>query len=389
MLLGTCAARVGRSYGFGNTQFKVDQSLFLRNWRGRLGTTASVLCESALRSVTESRPSVVSLFSGAGGLDKGLELAGFKTLFASDLHEENCETLKKNFPAAAVLARSITELSGREILRKLNRKTGDIDLVAGGPPCQAFSILGNRKSLEDPRGALVFEFARIIKELKPRAFVFENVKGLTSVNGGRDWKELIRYFQEQTRYELHSAILNAADFGVPQFRERVFIVGLREPNRNFEFPSATHAPVDRAILLGLERHKTVRDAFRDMHGQPNHDKRIHGERVASRYARISPGGRDRTDHTDRLEWDKPSGTVLVGSSAGGGRPHIHPKEHRHITVREGARLQSFPDDFVFMSTNTWQYRQVGNAVPPLLAKAIGEKIRDHLESVPPQTRPRN
>lgn len=354
-----------------------------------MASSASVVCESALRSSAEVRPSVVSFFSGAGGLDKGLGLAGFRTLFATDLHEEHCETLKKNFPDAEVLARSIIGLSGREILQKINRKTGEIDLVAGGPPCQAFSILGKRKSLEDPRGALVFEFARIIKELKPRAFVFENVKGLTSVNGGRDWKELIRYFQEQTKYDLHTAVLNAADFGVPQFRERVFIVGLREPNRNFEFPSATHAPVDRAVLLGLECHRTVRDAFRDLHDQPNHDKRIHGERVASRYAKISPGGRDRTDHTDRLEWEKPSGTVLVGSSAGGGRPHIHPKEHRHITVREAARLQSFPDDFVFMSTNTWQYRQVGNAVPPLLAKAIGEKIRDHLESVPPQTRLRN
>jgi len=340
-------------YGYGNTQFKGVQSLFLRNWRAQLATTSSAVCESPLGSSTETLPSVVSLFSGAGGLDKGLELAGFKTLFATDLHPENCETLKKNFPDAEVVARSITDLSGREILKKLNRTVGEIDLVAGGPPCQAFSILGKRRSLEDPRGALVFEFARIIKELKPRAFLFENVKGLTSVNDGRDWKELLKYFREQTGYELHTEVLNAADFGVPQFRERVFVVGLREPNRNFEFPNATHAPSSKAVLLGLQSHLTVRHALRDLQGQPNHDKRIHGERVASRYAKISPGGRDRTDHTDRLEWDKPSGTVLVGSSAGGGRPHIHPKEHRHITVREGARLQSFPDSFVFMGTNTW------------------------------------
>lgn len=348
-----------------------------------MAATAELAGRASTQTSLHDRPSVVSLFSGAGGLDKGLELAGFKTVFATDLHEEHCETLRKNFPEACVVASSIMDLAGKDILSRIGCKVGEIELVAGGPPCQSFSILGKRKSLKDPRGILVFEFARIVAELRPRAFIFENVKGITTTNAGQDWVELKRYFRKKTGYQLHTDVLNAASLGVPQFRERVFIVGLREPSDSFRFPSATHAPPDRALLLGLKPYLTVRDALGCLRNLPNHEKRIHGERVAGRYAKISPGGRDRIDHTDRLEWDRPAGTVLVGSSAGGGRPHIHPAENRHITVREAARLQSFPDDFVFAGTNTWQYRQVGNAVPPLLAKPIGEKIREHLESVSP------
>jgi len=354
-----------------------------------LAATAELVSKACTQVLHDDRPSVVSLFSGAGGLDKGLELAGFKTVFASDLHEEHCATLRKNFPGACVIAGSVTDLSGKSILSRIGRVIGEIDLVAGGPPCQSFSILGKRKSLKDPRGVLVFEFARIVAELRPRAFIFENVKGIITTNSGRDWEEMKRYFTKKTGYQLYTDVLNAANLGVPQLRERVFIVGLREPNDSFRFPSATHAPPDKAVLLGLRPYLTVRDALGCLRDLPNHEKRIHGERVAGRYAKIPPGGRDRIDHTDRLEWDRPSGTVLVGSSAGGGRPHIHPAENRHITVREAARLQSFPDDFVFAGTTTWQYRQVGNAVPPLLAKAVGEKILSHLESVPPQTRSRN
>jgi DNA (cytosine-5)-methyltransferase 1 len=328
----------------------------------------------------KEKPTVVSLFSGAGGLDKGLEMAGFRTVFATDLHEPHCETLRRNFPGAVVVCAKIADLTGDKILRALNRTKGEIDLVAGGPPCQSFSILGKRLSLQDPRGALVYDFVRIIQQVQPRAFLFENVRGITTVNGGRDWHELLSYFREQTDYEIDSALLNAVDFGVPQFRERVFVVGFRDGLGGYSWPSETHVPADQELLIkaGLKPYVTVEQALKRLDHLPNHLKRIHGPRVAGRYSRTPPGGRDRTDHTDRLELDKPAGTVLVGSSAGGGRPHIHPVEHRHITVREAARLQSFPDDFVFESTPTWQYRQVGNAVPPRLAQSIGERIREAL-----------
>jgi len=326
------------------------------------------------------RPTVVSLFSGAGGLDKGLELAGFKTVFATDLHEPNCQTLRRNFPDAAVVRANIADLTGAQVLSALRMGQGNVDVVAGGPPCQSFTILGKRLSFQDPRGALIYDFVRIIREIRPRAFLFENVKGIMTVNSGKDWRELLAYFGSETSYEIDFELLNAADYGVPQFRERVFVIGLRDGVSGFNWPSPTHVPPDKRLLIkaGMRPYVTVRQALRRVDGLPNHLKRIHGPRVAGRYAKIAPGDRDRTDHTDRLAQNEPAGTVLVGSSAGGGRPHIHPTEHRHITVREAARLQSFPDDFVFESTPTWQYRQVGNAVPPLLTKAIGERLLETL-----------
>jgi DNA (cytosine-5)-methyltransferase 1 len=248
--------------------------------------------------------------------------------------------------------------------------------MAGGPPCQAFSILGSRKSVRDPRGALVYEYARLVAELKPRAFVFENVPGLLSVNRGRDWQELLQYFAEETGYTVQYRVLNAVDYGVPQMRRRIIAIGLRDGRKNFEFPVPTHGDSD--LLRELKPFVTAGEALAAVDGVANHVVRQHCARVADRYARIAPGDRDRTDHTDRIDPLRPSGTVLVGSGAGGGRPFIHPEVPRHISVREAARLQSFPDWYVFQSTATWQYRAVGNAVPCLLAKAVGKALRDHL-----------
>lgn len=230
-----------------------------------------------------------------------------------------------------------------------------VDIIAGGPPCQSFSILGKRSSFKDPRGRLVFEFCRLIRDIRPRTFVFENVPGLLTLNGGADWLELLKYFRQRTGYAIHHAVLNAADFGVPQIRKRIFIVGLRN-GEAFEFPEPTHRNPDEIGLF--DAHKPAwlpcDVVFSGLDGLPNHDIRPHGSRVRGRYERIPPGGRDKTDHTDRLKLGRPSGTVIVGSKAGGGRPHIHPVEPRVITVREAARLQSFPDWYVFKGGATEQ-----------------------------------
>ena len=325
--------------------------------------------------------SAVSLFAGGGGLTKGVQLAGFNILFVSDINESCGETLRRNFPGAIVETADVKYLSGTGILTLNGKRAGEISLMCAGPPCQAFTILGKRRSLDDPRGQLVFEYIRLITEVQPEAFLFENVKGILSVNKGRDWQRLLQYFSATTGYKLYWKVLNAVDYGVPQFRERVFVVGLREWKLPFAFPQATHADRDGLGLFhqGLLPYVTVRQALQHVEGLANHEKRIHGPRVSERYKRTPSGGRDKTDHTDRLEWDEPAGTVLVGSSAGGGRPHIHPTEHRHITVREAARLQSFPDSYVFCRTSTAQYRQIGNAVPPVLARAVAGAIRDALE----------
>lgn len=326
----------------------------------------------------------ISLFSGGGGLDLGAAFAGFDVAFASDLEPEHCNTITHNFPKCITLPIDIRELNGKKIRELTGLK--NFDLLAGGPPCQSFSILGKRNSFSDPRGMLVYEYARLVIELKPKAFVFENVPGLLNVNGGKDWKELLQYFREETGYTLYTDKLNAANYGVPQIRQRVFIVGFRDKNIKFSFPIPRYGNPEKLIQKTLDDVLSpklpwlpAKYALESINGAPNHRIRPHGDRVRNRYSLIPPGGRDTVDHTDRIHPDKPSGTVIVGSRAGGGRPHIHPEIPRHITVREAARLQSFPDWYEFQNTETWQYRAVGNAVPPLLGKAVCERIAIALE----------
>jgi DNA (cytosine-5)-methyltransferase 1 len=310
----------------------------------------------------------ISLFSGGGGLDLGFSLAGYEGLFSSDLIQHFCDTIKFNFPNHVVEAHDMSNLTGKHVKEVVHQP---IDMIIGGPPCQSFSILGNRKSTNDPRGKLVFEYARFIKEISPRGFLFENVPGILTVNKGNDWKELLHFFSETTGYHLEWRKLNAINFGAPQYRERVILLGFKD--KPFDFTSLLEQKIAKPIhTAGL--------ALEALEETPNHVKRIHSNRVFERYSKILPGERCRTDHTDRLHPDKPSGTVLVGSSGGGGRPFIHPVEHRHLTVREVARLQTFPDWFEFKGPGTAQYRQVGNAVPPIFAKAIAEAIQKHLAS---------
>ena len=320
----------------------------------------------------------VSLFSGGGGLDLGLVCAGFRDVYAIDIMNSYCETIAKNLgtPTETYDVRKIT---GGHILDIAG--ISDVDIVSGGSPCQAFSILGDRKSLKDPRGQLVYEFARIVEELKPRAFVFENVPGLLTVNKGDDWSSLLQYFQTRLNYFSSWAILDALWYGVPQFRQRVVLVGFKDKLSltKFAFPPQEYSWNQSCLTNETKPAFPAKLALEQLDSLPNHRIRKHGPAVKRRYENITPGDRDKIDHTDRIDPDKPSGTVLVGSSAGGGRPHIHPYEPRIITVREAARLQSFPDWYVFMGTETSQYRQVGNAVPPLLARALGKSIAKALK----------
>lgn len=323
--------------------------------------------------------SLVSLFSGGGGLDLGLSFAGFEPVFSSDIETAHCETVKHNFPDAVVIPSDVCDLTGEKI-RQLTQ-IAEFDLLCGGPPCQAFSILGQRNSFDDPRGKLVFEFARMVIELHPQAFIFENVPGLLNVNGGDDWRQLLEFFRDETQYKIFDSVLNAADFGIPQIRRRVFIVGFQNHDLNFKFPKETHRDYEEPVSFlngNLSNWLPAKFALENVEHLPNQRIRPHGERVRNRYLTVPLGGRDKVDRTDRIHPERPSGTVLVGSKAGGGRPFIHPYEPRHLTVREAARLQSFPDWYEFQNSGTWQYRAVGNAVPPLLAKAIGEKIRSVL-----------
>lgn len=320
----------------------------------------------------------VSVFCGGGGLDLGFTAAGFNPLFSSDVVTVFCETLHKNLDKHIVEPHDIVALSGTSVVERIGRS---VDIVIGGPPCQSFSILGRRKSTEDPRGQLVYQYARFIKEIAPKSFLFENVPGILTVNKGADWKELLEFFESETGYHIQWTKLNAVWFGVPQYRQRVIAVGFRdeEDSKRFKWPHRIHSDSWEHPELDLlsPRHSAL--AFEDVQGLPNHILREHCERVVTRYSQVPPGGRDLKDHTDRIHPERPSGTVLVGSGTGGGRPFIHPYEHRHITVREAARLQSFPDWWVFAGGPTASYRQVGNAVPPFMAKAVATQIAKSLK----------
>lgn len=200
---------------------------------------------------------VISLFSGAGGLDLGFEQAGFKIAVAVEVDSACCETLRANRPNLTIINKSITDVSGDELLKTANLKVGEASLVIGGPPCQSFSLAGLRKGLEDDRGKLLFEFVRIVRETLPLGFVLENVKGLTNWDKGKAMRLLIEELEKDIEYNgkvfkykiATPKVLNAVDYGVPQYRERLILVGNRM-NKDYCYPK----PLDKP-------HKTVWDAI--------------------------------------------------------------------------------------------------------------------------------
>lgn len=351
----------------------------------------------------EKAPTVISLFSGAGGLDLGLAAAGFDIMFESDIDPFSCETLEingkkclskglPNMASAVVKTADVRELTGEEILGRVDLDLGDPDVLAGGPPCQAFSVFGQRKGVNDDRGKLVFEYARLLRELAPKSFVFENVYGLLTVQGGKVFDEIADLLAEpggDLKYEVIARRVNAQDYGVPQSRDRVILFGVRSDvassTSNFELPALTGNPT---TLEGNQLPwRTVKQAIKalpspasskgqEMH---NHRGRKHGQEVVSRYKLLAPGERDSRTRINRLDLDRPSYTIVVGSDAGGGKGHVHPIEPRELTPRESARLQTFPDWWEFTGNVRHTIRQVGNAVPPLLGFAIGNGIRRALD----------
>jgi DNA (cytosine-5)-methyltransferase 1 len=336
----------------------------------------------------------ISLFSGGFGLDLGMEAADFEVAACVEIASAMRETIRHNRPHVEIIGDGesdaggdLYKLSTEFIMERAGVRQGEIDLVVGGPPCQSFSILGKRQGLDDPRGSLMLEFVRVVREAKPRGFILENVVGFTNLHKGEALKQ-VKALLEEEEYKVHVWVLNAVDFGVPQYRERVFLVGFHKSMpqvEDFPKPVPTYRPPSPLTLFDVSQtadsrpeYLMVRDVLFNMpQDLPNHELRVHGDTVRRRYEELAEGARDRIDHTDRLRWDTPSGTVLVGSSEGGGRPFIHPGEPRHITVREAARLQTFPDTWVFCGTQTDQYRQVGNAVPFRLSRAVALHVASY------------
>lgn len=341
----------------------------------------------------ESNLTAVSLFSGAGGFDLGIEAAGFVTLFATDIDSACCETLRSNkkrasernrpfLQSARIVQRCIKDLTADEILSSIDKQPGEVDLLIGGPPCQTFSVFGRRNGKNDPRGELVDDYLRILAGLRPKAFLFENVKGLKTIDGGSVYEELLCRMRSPVgglRYEVSPLCLNASDFGVPQNRERIFIIGSAAGIRIdsisgiFEWASCQNG--------NDFKRRTVADALRDLPEAeaaypPNHHGRKHSSRIAERYANLKPGARDPMTRINKLDLSKPGFTIVSGSENSGGKGHIHPTEPREVTPRESARIQTFPDWWCFRGSRAVDARrQIGNAVPPILAAAIANEIR--------------
>lgn len=349
----------------------------------------------------------ISLFSGAGGLDLGLEAAGFETRVCVDIDPHSCRTLRLNRSVgrktglhhflhnAVVLEADIRKLTADK-LRRASRIKGQIPLLVGGPPCQAFSVFGQRKGMEDPRGTLLHEYLRILRALNPKAFLFENVEGLLTVNGGRAYANFLTALQNKgstPSYKISAYVVEAANFGVPQFRQRVFIFGSLD-GVVVPKPSATHyidwarlspaAQTWNAIPQDLLKCPRVDEIFDGLPSPsytsklPNHVGRKHSLEIIERYRNLEFGERDPLTRINKLHPERPSYTIIVGSDKGGGKGHVHPFEPREVTPRESARAQTFPDWWWFSGTSRHPIRQVGNAVPPLLGAAMGLHVKRHL-----------
>ncbi len=369
---------------------------------------------------------VLDLFCGAGGLSLGFEMAGFNILAGFEIEPNFLDTYKNSHPNTKGFNVDLNSIDILSFLKDNNIDPKDIDVVIGGPPCQGFSTVGNRM-IDDPRNNLVRIYADIVNEIKPKMFLMENVSGLASMKNGQGdliKDELIDIFNE-IGYNVKSKVLLAADYGVPQFRKRIFFVGIRKNYKTtFKFPKPTHH--DKNSLLtyyeNSNMYLTVRDAISDLptiecnesaeeydkypendyqkfcreksprlfnHKAPNHSKV-----VIERIKNIPQGGnhgdlpddlklkRGYPNIYGKLDENKPADTITgnCGCASAPGR-FLHPTSNRVITVREASRLQSFPDYVEFMGSSSQQYKQVGNAVPPLLAKAIALEMKKSLSKV--------
>jgi len=326
----------------------------------------------------------IELFAGAGGLALGLEKAGFNTIGLVEIDKAAAAALKTNRPEWNVINDDIANVSVLDLEEYFDISAGELDLISGGAPCQSFSYAGNRLGLEDTRGTLFHHYAVFLNKLKPKTFLFENVRGLLTHDSGRTFDIINNIFQMQG-YQVQTWILNAWDYGAAQKRERLIMIGTRNDLKFHINPPTRHEykPVLKDILtdvppsIGAEYSEYKREIF--AHVPPGGYWRDIPEDIAKEYMKscwYMGGG--RTGILRRLSMDEPSLTVLTSPSQKQ-TERCHPLEIRPFTVRENARCQCFPDDWKFYGSTGQQYRQVGNAVPVLLAYEIAKKIYEGLE----------
>jgi DNA (cytosine-5)-methyltransferase 1 len=360
-----------------------------------------------------TRPIGIDLFSGAGGLSLGFEQAGFDIAAAVEIDPIHCAVHERNFPLTKTICASVVNLSGKELRKRAGIGAADIDVVFGGAPCQGFSLIGKR-ALDDERNQLVFHFVRLIRELKPKYFVFENVKGLTLGLHARFLHELIEALEEAgynvlTPYQ----VLNASAYGVPQDRKRLFLMGSRRGLKLPSYPKPFALPVTVGDAIGdlpdadkfkslvtsdsvrakWETHALYARQLRGLEKDPldfgyqrEFDRDLlssslrteHTQLSKERFRATAPGETEPVSRFRKLPVDGLCNTLRAGTDSARGaftspRP-IHPSVPRVITVREAARLHSYPDWFRFHATKWHGFRQIGNSVPPLLGRAVASEV---------------
>lgn len=364
---------------------------------------------------------VVDLFCGVGGLSYGFAKdKNFEIVAANEILPNMAKAYELNHPSVKVYCKDIKDFGIHDLIKDFNIKEGDIDLVVGGPPCQAYSTVGKRL-IDDPRGKLFQEYYRVLKEINPKMFIFENVRGLLSMQQGELFDTIISLFKS-LNYSVSHKVLNSADYGVPQVRERVFIVGTKL-NNAFSYPNPTHESKEANIMLfrqqNLKPYLNISDAIGDLpfiksgeesfvYETPSqnlfqeimrrnaptklmdHNAPINNEKLVKIMEQLPDGGtpldlpesiRPKSGFANtycRLWWNRPSTTITRNFSTPSSSRCIHPKAPRPLTTREGARIQCFPDNYIFYGSRSDKNLQIGNAVPTFVSVAIKNSILQHI-----------
>lgn len=349
---------------------------------------------------------VLDLFSGCGGISLGFKLAGFNISGGVDIDPDSIKTFQRNFPKSKAICESLLEYSDDKILKDFGKK--DIDVIVGGPPCQGFSSANRwNKENEDPRNKLFFEYLRFVELLKPKAVVIENVRGILTRDKGYA-KDRIENLLKDLGYNVNCKVLNASDYGVPQNRLRAFFVAIKKDyEETFDFEQLNQKPkvtVKEAIgelydldekpkekLTSEPQSKYLKYLRKENQKIHNHEIKYPAQLTQERISHVPQGGNWADIPADlfpnnrnnrhssafkRLDEQACSVTIDTGNAHSN---YFHPLYNRIPTVREAARIQSFKDDFIFEGSRTSQYRQVGNAVPPLLAKAVADELLKYLK----------
>lgn len=363
----------------------------------------SKLYERAQKQKDSDAPKAIALFSGCGGLSLGFAAEGFSLVGHVEIEESANQIYKENFPNSRLLGTDICDVSDHDIQNWIS-EFGGIDILVGGPPCQGFSLAGKRNP-EDTRNQLYKYYVHIVSVLQPKVFVMENVRLLTSMRtaDGRLFIDCILESFSMAGYHIVKREINAYDYGVPQSRERVFLVGIRnDVKKSFDFPEGEYTNDDQVHLLFTPKKRlSFRDAAGDLQplesgessSDPLHWSIVHPEHVI-RWLKNVPEGCSAHDNMDpsmrppsgfnttykRIMWDEPCSTISTNFSMISGCRNVHPTSTRSLTIREAARVQSFPDEFVFAGKWGDIRKAIGNAVPPLLAAAIAKSILEQLFS---------